>query len=88
MNNLFLKIGKFSLNKQKEGNSEGKVVEKAQNETASVGSSRNMPAQSEPAKSTINPVSSTSKNDIHNDEDKEEKTQELEEHVGRLQLQI
>ena len=53
MNNLFLKIGKFSLNKQKEGNSEGKVVEKAQNETASVGSSRNIPAQSEPAKSTI-----------------------------------
>ena len=48
-----------------------------------------MPAQSEPAKSTINPVSSTSQNDIHNDEDKEEKTQELEGNMlGRLQDQI
>ena len=89
MNNLFLKIGKFSLNKQKEGNSEGKVVEKARkNETASGGTSRNIPAQSESAKSLSNPVSSSSRNDINNDEDKQEKTRELEEHVGRLQDQI
>ena len=66
MNNLFLKIGKFSLNKQKEGNSEGKVVEKARkNETASGGTSRNIPAQSESAKSLSNPVSSSSQNDIN-----------------------
>ena len=89
MNNLFLKISKFSLNKQKEGNSEGKVVEKARkNETASGGTSRNIPAQSESAKSLSNPVSSSSQNDINNDEDKQEKTRELEEHVGRLQDQI
>ena len=42
----------------------------------------------ESAKSLSNPVSSSSQNDINNDEDKQEKTQELEEHVGRLQDQI
>ena len=48
----------------------------------------NGPLAVAPSSRPINPVSSTSKNDIHNDEDKEEKTQELEEHVGRLQDQI
>ena len=88
MNNLFLKIGKFSLNKQKEANGASLVVEEVHNETTSGGSSNKSYIQSTNNESSINPISPSRRSGMNNDEDKQEKTQELQEHVGRLQDQI